>query len=150
MNPFAAPNAPLSEPLPKSGAAAVFVGAAVGNGTSYVVLFMFGLVFFWVLVAQGVPTQELYARAYQSTSYLLFAHFIGLICLVPGGYWSARLSPDRPVVYALLAGAVVSAFSVLSNLLPYDLPIPLWSRVASVILPFPGFLLGAVCCRRAA
>ena len=127
----------------------VLIAAAVGYGLSYVVLFVFGLIFLWVLVGLGVPGNETLVRAYQSASYLLFAHAVGFLCLMPGGLWAARLSATSHFRNAALAGAVVAVVTLLGNLVPYSLPIPPWSRAASVLLPIPAFLLGAVLQRRA-
>jgi hypothetical protein len=149
-NPFAAPSSAVegTEPNVRTSAA-VLLGAAIGNGIAYAVLYVCGMVFLWVLTAQGVPTQELYSRAYQSNPYLIFAHVVGLVCLVPGGYWTARLSGKAPFLNASLAGFLVSAFALTQNLVPYNLPIPFWSRIASAAIPIPAFLLGALCWRRA-
>ena len=122
---------------------AVFIGAAVGMALSYVVLFVFGLIFLWALVAQGVPGNESYARAYESTPYLVFAHLVGFLCLLPGGLWTARLSANTSVRHALYAGLLVTLFALIGNLVPYYLPIPFWSKIASVLLPIPAFLIGA-------
>jgi hypothetical protein len=90
-NPYAAPSSAVGDTVPHMGSAmAILLGAAIGNGIAYAVLSVCGVVFLWVLTAQGVPAQELYVRAYQSNSYLLFAHVVGLVCLLPGGYWGAR------------------------------------------------------------
>ena len=150
MNRYAAPNAQLEESTTGNSGTAVLIGAAIGNGISYAVLFVFGLVFLWSLALQGVPTQDLYVKAYQSTSYLAFAHIVGFLCLIPGGYWSARLSPNKPLLAALLAGGIVAAFTATTNLIPYELPIPLWSRITSVVAAIPAFGLGAAWWRRAA
>jgi len=150
VTPYAAPSAEVRDPEPDSSQTAVLVGAAVGNGVSYAALFLMSLVFLWVLRAQGVAPQELYVRAYQSTGYLLFAHAVAFLCCAPGGYWSARLGPARPYLNAALAGSIVSALALSANLMPYDLPIPLWSRIASVVIPLPAFLLGARWQRRGA
>jgi hypothetical protein len=131
-------------------AAAVLIGAAIGNSLSYAVLFVLGLFFLWVLVAQGIPGNDAFARAYESTRYLVFAHLVGFLCLVPGGLWAARLSETSHIRNATLAGLLVAGFALLGNLVPYYLPIPLWSRVASVLLPVPAFVVGAVLQRRAA
>ena len=148
-NPYAVPSSTVEDTEPKvGGSVAVLLGAAIGNGISYAVLFICGLVFLWVLTAQGVPTQELYSRAYQSNSYLIFAHIVGLVCLLPGGFWTARLSRERPLFNALLAGLLISALALTQNLAPYNLPIPLWSRIASAVIPIPAFLLGAFWWRR--
>jgi hypothetical protein len=126
-----------------SGAAAVMIGAAIGIGVAYAVLFVCGLIFLWVLVAQGVPAADTYARAYESTRYLVFAHAVGFLCGVPGGYWSARLSAARPLRSAVLSGALVVLFTFLQNLIPYYLPVPLWSRTVAVLVPLPAFVCGA-------
>jgi len=131
-------------------AIAVLIGAAIGNGLSYAVLFILGLFFLWALVAQGVPGKDAYARAYESTSYLVFAHFVGFLCLIPGGLWAAKLSASSHVRNAVSGGVLVAAFALLTNFLPYYLPIPLWSRIASVLLPVPAFVVGALLQRRAA
>lgn len=122
---------------------AVFIGAAIGMALSYVVLFIFGLIFLWTLVAQGVPVNESYARAHESTPYLVFAHVVGAMCLLPGGLWTARLSANTSVRHPLYAGLLVALFALIGNLVPYYLPIPFWSKVASVLLPIPAFLIGA-------
>lgn len=144
MDPYAAPSAVLEDPLPRGRVTAVVVGAAVGSGVSYAVLFVSCQVFLWILAAQGVPTQALYAQVCESTPYLVFAQSLGFLCLVPGGYWSARFCSTSPVRTALLSGCLVAAFALLSNLMPYELPTPLWSRIASAVLPVPAFCLGAL------
>jgi hypothetical protein len=133
-----------------SAGTAVVIGAAVGNGLSYAVLFTCGLVFLWVLVFSGIPANDAYAKAHESTAYLLFAHSLGFACLVPGGVWTAKLSLDSHVRNALWAGVLVSLFAFLANFVPYYVPIPWWSRIASVALPVPAFLLGALLHRHAA
>jgi hypothetical protein len=149
-NPYAVPSSTLEAAKPKVGSSvAILLGAAIGNGIAYTVLSVSALVFLWALVAQGVPIQELYTRAYQSSSYLIFAHIVGIVCLLPGGYWAAHLSRKRHFLNAFLAGFLVSVFSLIENLVPYNLPIPFWSRVASAAIPIPAFLLGAFWWRRA-
>jgi len=131
-------------------AIAVVIGAAIGNGLSYAVLFVSGTVFLWVLVLSGVPANDVYSRAYESTPYLLFAHTLGFAFLVPGGIWAAKLSYHSHLRNALLAGLLVALFTLLSNFVPYYLPIPWWSRTLSVVAPIFAFLLGALLQRRAA
>jgi hypothetical protein len=142
---------PESSTLSKPTAAiAVVVGAAVGYGLSYAVLFTSGLVFLWGLVFSGIHPNEAYAKAYESTAYLVFAHMIGFACLVPGGLWAAKLSQSSATRNAFAAGVVVIFFAALANLVPYYLPIPYWSRVVSLLAPVPAFLLGAYMHRNAA
>lgn len=116
---------------------------------SYVVLFILGLLFLWVLVAQGVPGNESYARAHESTTYLVFAHSVGVLCFVVGGLWAAKLSGSRHIRNAAVAGGLVAAFALIGNLVPYYVPVPLWSRAVSVLFPVPAFVIGALLGRRA-
>jgi len=131
-------------------AVAVFVGAAVGNGLAYAVLFTAGLVFLWYLVATGVPGNEVHAKAHQSTGYLLFAHILAFACLLPGGYWTARLSAKSSLRNAAFAGLIVCTLTFLAYLVPYDLPAPWWSRLVGILAPLPAFVLGAALYKRAA
>lgn len=151
-DPYAAPSSsPVEHKLAScNGITAILVGAAVGNGIVYATLFVTVWVYLWGLSAAGVPDADLYTRAYESTWYLLFAHLVGLLSLLPGGYWSARLSTERHLFHAMLAGLIISGFSLLQCTFPYELPIPLWSMIVSVVVPIPAFLLGAMWERRAA
>lgn len=149
INPYAAPTSEMKEIEPvDSAATAILIGVAIGTGTAYAILSLSGLVFLWILTTQGVPAQQLYVRAYQSTGYLLLAHALGFLCELPGGYWSARLSNIRPANNALLAGLLGSALAFAQNLTPYELPVPVWSRIVSIVVPVPAFLLGALWQRR--
>lgn len=142
-NPYAAPRAPLSEQATRSFISVVLLGAAIGNGFYYAAISVLGMGYFWLLVLQGVPTGQLFVHVYASSAYLVFAHSVGFICMVTGGYWSARLDEEKGSSAALWAAAVLSALAILDHLAPYDLPIPAWSRVVSVLAPFPAFWLGA-------
>jgi hypothetical protein len=127
---------------------AILLGFSIGNGVSYAFLYIFGTVFLWILSAQGVPSQELYSRAYQSTEYLILAQSVALLTIIPGGYWCARLSPKNHIANALIAGLLLSLFSFVQLLIPYDVPNPTWSRIASVVIPVPAFLFGALWWRK--
>jgi hypothetical protein len=144
INPYATPHAPLPEPVARKFLTAVLIGAAIGNGIAYAVLWVVSIGFLWLLTLQGVPTEELYVRAYASTPYLVFAQAVAFVCLLPGGYWSARLSPSNGTAAALWAAFVMTALVALEYIAPYQLPIPAWSRVLSLLSPFPAFWLGAV------
>ena len=151
MNPYIAPKSQSGKIIePRQSATAIFVGAAIGNGTCYAVLFMFGTIFMWMLTAQGVPSHELYVRANQSSTFLILVHVVAVLCCLPGGYWSAKLGPEKPYVNSLLAAGVVAFLTFAAYFVPYELPIPFWSRVVSVVSPFAGFLLGARWWRRCA
>lgn len=147
-NPYLAPQAPLLDPSTRAPLTAVVIGAAVGYGFVYVVLILINFGYFWLLTLQGVPQEALYYRALASTPFLLFCHAAMCPCMAAGGYWSARLSPGGAVRAALWSAALVAALALLDNFAPFDLPIPLWSRVLAVLLPFPAFWLGALLWRR--
>ena len=102
-----------------------------------------GLLFVWYLSLAGTPLADLYTRAYASVPYLLVAHAEGLACMAIGGYWAARTAERRAVFTALVAGAIYALFVLLQYSTPYAWPIPFWSRAISVVLPVPGYLLGA-------
>jgi len=149
MNPFAPPHARVGDTrLSSSRWKAVAVGAAIALGVAHAVLSLFGLGIYWILTLQGVPPQQLYARANQWTEYVVFAHFVSFVCVMVGGYWSARLSPEEPILTALLAGCLLMAFLASGHLAPYDPPIPVWSRVATLLVPVPACVLGALCWQR--
>lgn len=120
----------------------VLLGFCIGNGASYAALYISGLVFLWVLVAQGVAPDQVYARAYESTPYLIYAHILGFVTTATGGYWTARLSSTNPLRRTLFAGILMSVFVVAQLAIPYDLPIPWWSQLASVLIPIPAFIAG--------
>lgn len=148
INPYATPHAPPPEQASRKFLTAVLIGAAIGNGIAYAVLWVVSIGFLWLLTLQGVPTEELYVRAYASTPYLVLANAVAFVCLLPGGYWSARLSPSNGTAAALLAALVMAALAALEYIAPYQLPLPTWSRVVSLLSPFPAFWLGAVIWRR--
>jgi hypothetical protein len=90
---YAPPRSGVNTQRPEpSGMTPILVGAAIGAGASYVLLTLSGLAFFWLLAVQGVPSQELYARAYQTTWYVLAAYMVSAGCYAFGGYWTSRLA----------------------------------------------------------
>jgi hypothetical protein len=149
LNPYAAPRTEVDRGSPARDATAVAVGAAIGVGAAYAVQFFFAMVFLRVLVAQGVPGPDTYARAYESNEIfvlLLASNFFGGVV---GGYWSARLSSGRPRRSAVLAGVTVAVFAALQYYLPpYYLPGPAWSRLGSILLPVLAFPVGGWLLRR--
>lgn len=118
------------------------VGFCVGVGGSYVALFTSGLIFLWVLIAQGIAPENVYAQAYQSTPYLIYAHILGFVTTAPGGYWTARLSSDGTLWQVIFAGSLMTIFAFVQLAIPYELPIPWWSQIASVVTPIPAFVAG--------
>jgi len=118
------------------------IAFVIGVGASYSALYLSGLIFLWVLVAQGVPPEQTYARAYESTPYLIYAHTLGFVTTSVGGYWAARLSPNQALRVTVKAGLLASAFAFAQLSLPYDLPIPWWSQLASIAIPLPAFIAG--------
>ncbi len=144
QTPYEPPKSEVAQSQPKpSNVAYILAGVALGGGASYIILTLTGLCFFWLLTAQGVPAQELYSRAYQATGYILVAHLIGACCLAYGGFWTARLSSSLGIAGAVVAGALLTGFTLLQMLLPYELPIPAWSQALSLVLPVPAYALGA-------
>ena len=145
-SPYAPPESELSvghqDEANKRYPAVILAGAAIGEGLSYLILTVFGLVLLQVLVSQGVPVKDLYTRAYSTNWYVLFAHFVGFCCMTFAGVWVSRLSPSKKYSNAAISGAILMLFALLQNFYPFDLPIPFWSRVLSFALPIPAYLLG--------
>ena len=134
----------MTPPRKHKSTVAVLVGAAIGNGISYAVLFVCGFFFLWYLVACGVPADQAYTKAHESTGYLGFAHTVAFVCLVPGGIWTAKLSHEEALMRnALIAGLAISALTLLAYFMPYELPAPNWSRVVAVFTPILAYLVGA-------
>lgn len=142
-NPF---RPPISESPPEPGdvlSKPVFIGVSIGAGAAYIAMSLSGLAFVWYLSLSGTPMADLYRRAYASVPYLLFAHAEGFASMAIGGYWAARTAERRAGLAALIAGAIYALFVLLQYSTPYSWPIPFWSRALSVVLPLPGYLLGA-------
>jgi hypothetical protein len=142
-NPYAAPRGDVGGAEPASQITAVVISAAIGIGVAYISVVIVSVVCLWRFVLQGASPENAYALTYQSMGYLLGAHASGFASSAIGGYWSAALSSERRLRAALLAGCFVSAFALLQVLWPYDLPVPFWSVLASVVIPIPAFPLGA-------
>lgn len=122
----------------------IVIGFCIGNGASYAILYVSGLAFLWILVAQGVTPQHAYAQAFQSNSYLLYTHALAFFATAFGGYWTARLSQRDPVWHALFAGVGMLLFGVVQFAVPYELPVPSMSRLITIVSPVPAFLFGAL------
>lgn len=148
-NPYAASLAQyLDDEAGSTRTTQAFVGFSVGVGLTYAVLMPLGCTYLWLLVAQGVPTAQLYLKAYNSVGFLLFSHVVGFATTIVGGYWSARIGRDHTLIPATLAGLANVLFVGVQYLMPYDFPQPGWSRIVSLAAPLPAFLFGAMLARR--
>lgn len=144
QNPYKTPAASIEDgPANSFSPVAVLIGAAVGNGILYAVVSTTALIFLWHLTYQGVSPGNLYAKAYESTGYWIFQHVMTLLCLIPGGYWSAKLGPQSPYRHAFASGAVFTLFMVIHFFYPFEIPHPIWSRPLLLVTTIPAFLLGA-------
>jgi uncharacterized membrane protein len=65
-----------------------------------------------------------------------------------GGYVTARLAPDSPVVHALALGAVGFAISVVGSVVMWGMG-PLWYMLAVIAMAIPCSWLGGVWAARA-
>jgi YD repeat-containing protein len=149
-NPYAAPQSHVGQQESAGSAAgAALIGAFVNLGAYWAVASIPGWIDMWTLVGAGVPSAQVFWRAYQSTPFLLLEHGIGLACQAFGGYWAAKLCPHSARKSAAIAGAMTAVFALLQDTLtPYDLPIPMWSRALSVLMPIPAFAFGALLWQR--
>ena len=151
VNPYSAPNDPFEEMQPSSsGLKAVIIAAAVGNGILYFAASVLAWAYMWHLSAQGATGMDLYLPLYQSTGYLLVAHVIGVFAMLTGGYWCARLSNDRRLFRAAMAGLIIVVQVILHLTSPHGQPYPFWTCVASLVMPIPVYVAGAMLWRRPA
>lgn len=149
-NPYSASADPFVENLsPHSGREAVFLGVVIGLGFNFGVGSVVGWLFMWYLYMQGFTGRALYIPLYQSPSYLLVAHLIGMLATLCAGYWCARLDKERNLLHATLTGLIINAIVIVHYTMPYDQPYPFWSEVCSFIIPIPGCIVGTLLWRRA-
>ena len=144
IDPYATPGAPLGTPAREpSNREPIWIGAAIGMGSSYTVAYAIMFTYMWILTFQGIPSNEMYLYTAQSTPYLLLCDLFAFACFMLGGHWSARLSRAHPMRNALMAGIAISVFGVIGGLLPYDTGVPLWQRALGFFVTIAGFAAGA-------
>ena len=71
---------------------------------------------------------------------LLTIAYVGVYA-VAGCYLAARLAPDRPMLHAMILGALGLAFNVLGTIKKWD-SAPAWYHVAALALVLPYAWLG--------
>lgn len=147
-NHFLPPTSPSPSEEREPKITPVFIGLLMGAGSAYLLMSLTGQVCFWWLALTGTPIADLYRRAYDSMPFMVVEHTMGFACMATGGYWAARMSAGRSSSVALVAGAIFTVFTVVQYITPYSLPIPFWSQALSVLLPIPGYLVGASVFRR--
>ena len=149
-NPYRPPEtAPQPEPAGTPTAMPIFVGVTVGMGLWYVVGSLSSLVFGWWLTLAGVPTAQLFQRFYTDAPFLACCHILTFLCMATGGFWATGASGGRRSA-ALISGLALTMFVVLQFATPYTVPYPGWSRLLSLLLPLPAYLVGARLHRRRA
>ncbi len=150
-NPFRPPDsAPAPAQAPAPLLVPVFVGTSVGTGSYYLTANVVGFAFMWWLTATGTPLARLYREVYANVPFVLASHVLASACMALGGYWAARIDATGRRRPALLCAVATIVLVLLQDALPYDLPIPGWSRIASLVLPIPLYLAGAALWRRRA
>jgi hypothetical protein len=142
-NPYAGPIAPVEDPPLQGSAGAIFVGAMAGTGAAYMAMSLAGLAYVQLLLSQGVPIDHISGQLYGSPGFLVLDHALGFVGEAIGGYWVARLSTREPVAQACKAGAVNSLLSLMQFASPYVAMLPVWSRIASFVIPVVAFIAGA-------
>ncbi len=144
QNPYKTPVASIeNSPEGSFSLVAVLIGAAVGNGILYAVSSTTALIFLWCLAFHGVSPESLYLKLCESTGYLVLEYVLSLLCLISGGYWSAKLGPQSPYRHALASGTVFTLLTVIHFFYPFEIPHPIWSRPLLLVTTIPAFLLGA-------
>ncbi len=94
-----------------------------------------------VVLKQAMPTAFGAAGRVDSVPVLLLMMgYVGLFA-VTGCYLTARLAPRRPMLHALVLGALGLAFNVAGSMALWDTA-PTWYHVASLALVMPYAWLG--------
>jgi hypothetical protein len=151
VNPYAAPGAPVKD-RDEAGfkLSIALIGMLIATGAGYVLDLFYGTLIQWSLFGQGVPIAELYDAVATSPLHNLVSHVTGVFAAALGGYWAARLGPQRGISHALVAGALILIPVAIAWVPPYAISNPAWSIALSFVTPIPSALVGALWWRRRA
>ncbi|MBC3935514.1 hypothetical protein H8K47_09085 [Undibacterium sp. CY7W] len=122
--------------------AAVLFGATASCGLSNAIVFAVTSGYFWLNNTPGVPATASDVSTLAFTLTLIGAHLLSLIGPLAGGGWLAKLSASGLTRNTLLASLFAAGLCVWLQRLPHDLPVPLWSSIATLVLPLFALPLG--------
>ena len=143
-SPYAPPTAPLRDPpsAPLSWWVA-WISASAATGTNYLVGYL-ASPFLQHLYSPGVSTDTaLYQTMFSSVGVNVLVLLIAAGSYFLGGYLAASLALARPVVHALLAGAICIVIGAVGYLGVFSSPLLLWAQVIGFLLTIPCVLAGA-------
>ncbi len=96
-----------------------------------------------VVLRQALPTAFDAAGRVESVDVLLLMMgYVGLFA-VTGCYLTARIAPGRPMLHALVLGALGLAFNIAGSIALWDTA-PAWYHVASLVLVMPYAWVGGL------
>ena len=151
LNPYAAPEAPV-EDRDEAGFRLwiALVGMLIATGAASALDLFYGNLVQWSLFSRGVPVNDLYDAIARSTLHNLVGHAMNVFAAALGGYWAARLGPQRGIAHAVVAGTLMLFAVAIAWVTPYAVPHPAWSIALSFVTPVPSALAGALWWRRRA
>lgn len=125
---------------------AIVFGTAVDVGGSFVVALVSVVAAGAILVAQGVPQDQLEARLQEDTGFVISSLVIGLAFSALGGFIAARVAKYRELAHGAATAVVALGLAVLT-LAAAKTPPP-WYEVLSYVLILPATLFGAHVAKR--
>ncbi len=132
----------LAAPDSVRNSAAIVFATMVSSGLSNIVLFCVTSGYFWLHNTPGVPATASDVSTLAFTLTLIGAHLLSLIGPLAGGGWVVKLSASGLTRNTLLASLFAAGLCVWLQRLPHDLPVPLWSSIATLVLPLFALPLG--------
>ena len=150
-NPYAAPKSSVNDPdAPQFQFSVSLIGMLAATGAGYILNLLYGNLAQWSLLSRGVPLNELYSSVASSPLHNVVGNLLNVIACALVGYWMAKLSPQRAVIHAIAAGALVWLPVTIGWVNPYEMPHPAWSMLLTYLTPIPSLLLGVAWFRRRA
>ncbi len=132
----------LAAPDSVRNSSAVLFGAMVSCGLSNAIVFAVTSGYFWLHNTPGVPATASDVSTLAFTLTLIGAQVLSLIGPLAGGGWVVKLSASGLSRNTLLASLFAAGLCVWVQRLPHDLPVPLWSSIATLALPLFALPLG--------
>jgi hypothetical protein len=145
QNPYEAPTARVEDRSPEHFSWwAVWVAAAAGTGTAFMIGCWMGPPFQHWFSAQAVSEAELYQTMVQSLAFGVAALLATGFGYGLGGYTAASLAPTRPILHGVVAACMCMATGAIGYLGVFPSPFPLWAQTTGFMLTVPCAVLGAL------
>lgn len=117
-----------------SGFALDFIGSQIASA---IVVVPFAA----ALAARAVPVEQIEARLYSSSTFLLFIFVISSVFTIAGAYLAAHMAPGDEIRHALAVGVIGLLLGVVA-LSAQPKILPIWYNIAAFALILPCAYLG--------